>query len=134
MQKALLCGSVGTHATADTLIPAAHCTLEQWVCVGYMHTSSSDVSQMPSTFAGAPRIASFSRVVRHLNSDRRNGLRSVLVSIGPTRSRGQMRTTGLATTRLSARGPQTRESVERASQSPRTKTVTTGPHGVQEGS
>ena len=67
-----------------------------------------------------------SSAARYRSNARRNGLRSVVVSMAPARSSGQTRTTGLATTRLTSSGPKARLSVERASQSPRTKTVPDG--------
>ena len=46
--------------------------------------------------------------------------------MAPMRSGGQIRTNGRAETRAVSSGPQTRESVERASQSPSTKTDSGG--------
>ena len=51
----------------------------------------------------------------------RNGLRSSVSTIAPWRPTGQIRTTGRATTFSTGSGPHTRESVDRAGQSPRTK-------------
>ena len=81
----------------------------------------------PHIVSGGGNRTASSRACLHLTIARRKlpispvDIASPALSMSPIRSSGQMRTTGLATMRLSARGPQTRESTDRASQSPSTK-------------